>query len=114
MDDRPEETERVGASGGPGVQHERRLQQLINRLPNSWRSTVIWLCQPSRSWLRMCVGLLLIAASLLSVLPVFGIWMLPLGLVLLAEDVPPLRRARDRILEWVERRRPHWLRGENP
>jgi hypothetical protein len=31
--------------------------------------------------------------------------MLPLGLVLLAEDVPFLRRLTDRILEWIERRR---------
>jgi hypothetical protein len=53
--------------------------------------------------------LLLVVASLLSILPFFGLWMLPLGLMLLAEDVPPLRRARDRLLEWMERRRPNWF-----
>jgi hypothetical protein len=57
--------------------------------------------------------MLLIAGSFLSILPVFGLWMLPLGLVLLAEDIPPLRRARDRVLDWIARRRPHWLRGPN-
>jgi hypothetical protein len=35
--------------------------------------------------------------------------MLPLGLMLLAEDVPPLRRARDQVLAWIERRRPKWF-----
>jgi hypothetical protein len=35
--------------------------------------------------------------------------MLPLGLLLLAEDVPPLKSARTRILDWVERRHPNWL-----
>jgi hypothetical protein len=35
--------------------------------------------------------------------------MLPLGLVLLAEDVTPVRRATDRVLAWIERRRPHWM-----
>jgi hypothetical protein len=40
--------------------------------------------------------------------------MLPLGLVLLAEDVPSLRRARDRLLDWIERRRPRWLQGAGP
>jgi hypothetical protein len=49
------------------------------------------------------------AASLLSILPIFGLWMLPLGLVLLAEDVPPLRHATGRFLAWIERRRPHWM-----
>jgi hypothetical protein len=40
--------------------------------------------------------------------------MLPLGLVLLAEDVPLLRRARDRLLDWIERRRPQWVQGTKP
>jgi hypothetical protein len=70
--------------------------------------------QPSQRWLRTCAGVLLILGSLLSILPIFGLWMLPIGLVLLAEDVPVLRRIVDRILEWVERRRPHWLRGTSP
>jgi hypothetical protein len=65
--------------------------------------------QPAQRWTRICVGTLLIIGSFLSILPLFGLWMLPLGLVLLAEDVPILRRAFDRILAWIERRRPHWL-----
>ena len=35
--------------------------------------------------------------------------MLPVGVLLLAEDVKPLRRLTDRILAWIEDRRPHWL-----
>jgi hypothetical protein len=44
------------------------------------------------------VGFLLIAGGF----PLFGIWLLPLGLILLAEDVAPLRRGRDRLLDWIE------------
>lgn len=95
----------------PAGQRERRLEQLIDRLPKSWRATVRWLRQPQQRWLRIGVGVLLILGSFLSILPIFGLWMLPLGLVLLAEDVPLLRRATDRILEWIGRHRPHWLRG---
>jgi hypothetical protein len=106
---------------GPGIrdakdaaaQHERRLNRLIDWLPKSWRSTAQWLRQPGQRWLRIGVAVLLIVGSLLSILPLFGLWMLPLGLVLLAEDVPVLRRAPDRILEWIERRRPHWFRRAN-
>ena len=42
-------------------------------------------------------------------LPILGLWMLPLGLLLLAEDVPLLKSARTRILDWIERRHPNWL-----
>lgn len=45
------------------------------------------------SWfpVRFPVALLLIAGGFLSFLPVLGIWMLPLGLLLLAVDLPILR-----------------------
>lgn len=95
-------------------QHERRLERLIDRLPRRLQAAVRWLRRPSSRWLRIPAGILLIGGGLLSLLPFFGLWMLPLGLVLLAEDVAPLRRARDRFLDWIERRRPHWLRGPSP
>jgi hypothetical protein len=31
--------------------------------------------------------------------------------VLLAEDIAPLRRARDRFFDWIDRHRPHWFTG---
>jgi hypothetical protein len=55
------------------------------------------------------LGVLLIVGGLLAVLPVFGLWMLPLGLLILSEDVPALRRARKWLLDWIERRRPSWF-----
>ena len=41
--------------------------------------------------------------------PILGLWMLPLGLLLLAKDVPPLRSTRTRFFDWIERRHPRWL-----
>jgi hypothetical protein len=35
--------------------------------------------------------------------------MLPLGLILLADDIPLLRRARGWALDWMARRKPHWF-----
>ena len=43
-------------------------------------------------FLRLPIGLLLIAGGVFSFLPGLGIWMLPLGFLLLAVDVPVLRR----------------------
>ena len=88
---------------------EWRLELLIRRLPNRLQHAIRWLRQPSRRWIRIPAGLLLILGSVFSILPVLGLWMLPLGLVLLAEDVPPLRRGMDRVLAWIELRRPHWM-----
>ncbi len=105
-----------GGDGDPQAptaaeRRERRLGYLIDRLPRRFQSAVRWLRRPSSRWVRIPAAILLIGGSFLSILPVFGLWMLPLGLVLLAEDVPMLRRASDRVLDWIERRRPHWMRG---
>jgi hypothetical protein len=86
-----------------------RLARLIDRLPNRVRSTVRFLRRPSVRWLRFPMGLLLAFGGILGFLPIFGFWMLPIGLALLAEDIPPLRSGRSRILDWIEHRRPNWL-----
>ena len=86
-----------------------RLDRLIDRLPNRVRTTVRFLRQPSARWLRFPMGLLLAFGGILGFLPIFGFWMLPIGLALLAEDIPPLRSGRSRILDWIEHRRPNWL-----
>jgi Putative transmembrane protein (PGPGW) len=59
--------------------------------------------------MRVPAGVLLILGALLSILPFFGLWMLPLGVLLLAEDFAWARRARDRLLAWAEQHRPHWF-----
>ena len=92
---------------------ERRIERLIDQLPERLQRSIRWLRRPALRWVRIPAGVLLIAGAFLSILPIFGIWMLPLGLMLLAEDIPPLRRVRDRFLDWVERHRPHWFGGQD-
>jgi hypothetical protein len=91
--------------------YERLLDRLVDRLPRRFQTVVRWLRRPALRWVRLVAGVLFIAGAFLSILPLFGIWMLPLGLMLLAEDIPPLRRARNRILDWIEQHRPHWLQA---
>jgi hypothetical protein len=88
---------------------ERRLGLLIRRLPGRLQAAVHWLRRPAARWVRIPAGILLVVCSAFSILPILGLWMLPLGLVLLAEDVKPLRRGMDRVLAWIEHRRPHWM-----
>jgi hypothetical protein len=89
---------------------ERRLESLIERLPRRAQAGVRWLRRPSSRRVRIPAAVLLMAGGFLGFLPVLGLWMLPLGLVLLAEDLPPVRRAVDRVLEWLEQRQPHWFK----
>jgi hypothetical protein len=88
---------------------EWQLDLLIRRLPKRLQSAVRWLRRPSLQWVRLPAGVLLILGSIFSILPIFGLWMLPLGLLLLAEDVAPLRRLTNRVLLGIEQRRPHWM-----
>ena len=88
---------------------ERRLRRLLRRLPSRMQAITRWLRKPASRWARIPAGILLIIGGCLAILPVFGLWMLPLGLMLLADDIPPLRRFRDRALDWLERRRPNWF-----
>ncbi|SMF46214.1 hypothetical protein SAMN06265365_11558 [Tistlia consotensis] len=66
-----------------------------------WRG-VRWGDRKVPPGLRSGLGLLLCVGGVLGFLPVLGFWMLPLGLVLIALDVPPLRR---RLLSWLRRKR---------
>ncbi len=88
---------------------ERRLGLLISRLPHRLQDPVRWLLRPGARWVRLPAGVLLMVGGVLAILPILGLWMLPLGLVLLSEDIPPLRGATDRVLAWIEHNRPHWM-----
>jgi hypothetical protein len=104
-------TDLVSSTHGTAWRSEQRLERLIDRLPRTLQPAVHWLRRPSSRWVRLPAGVLLIAGGLLSILPLLGIWMLPLGLILLAEDIAPLQRMRDRLLDWIERRYPHRTKG---
>lgn len=89
-----------------GDDHRRRLERLIARLPARFGRAALWLLRPESRWLRLPVGVLFMLGGLLAILPVFGLWMLPLGAILIAEDVPVLRRGAARALAWMEMRWP--------
>ena len=50
--------------------------------------------------LRSLLGLVLIALGIVGFLPILGFWMVPLGAMFIALDVPPLRR---RVERWLDR-----------
>lgn len=91
---------------------EKRLNHQLDRieliLPRPVRRPLSWLREPSSRWIRIPIGILLIVGGVFSLLPLLGLWMLPLGLILLAQDIPFLRRPTRRALLWIERRVLRW------
>jgi hypothetical protein len=75
-----------------------------SKLPPKPAGFVGWLRKPSSKYVRLPVGMLLVGGGVFSFLPVLGLWMLPLGLVLIAQDVPALEKPTARTLGWVERK----------
>jgi hypothetical protein len=55
---------------------------------------------------RIPLAILLVLGGIFSFLPVLGLWMLPLGLILIAQDIPILQKPIARMLGWIERK---WL-----
>ena len=96
-------------SGYEEAKAEDRLDRLIAKLPRFMSRLIQWARDPDRFWLRLPLGVLLFFGGFLAVLPVFGLWMTPLGLILLSEDFPPLRRLIYRVVNWTAKRHPQWF-----
>jgi len=65
-----------------------------------------WLQHHPNGWFRRATAALFLLGGLLWFLPVLGAWMLPVGLVVLSDDLHILRRTRRRLLVRLFR----WLR----
>ncbi len=88
---------------------DRHFAWFEARLPQRPAQFVGWLRQPSSRFARIPLALLLVVGGIFSFLPVLGLWMLPLGLLLFAQDVPILQRPLAQMLGWVERK---WIERE--
>lgn len=86
---------------------DKAFTRLEGMLPPRPRRALVWLHGPNSRWLRIPLGILCIIAGLLWFLPVVGLEFLPIGLLLIAQDVPFMRRpvgvATMKLLDGVER-----------
>jgi hypothetical protein len=82
-----------------------RMMPLLERPLSAIRARGWWI-------IRLPIAVMFILGGLLSILPFLGLWMLPVGLLLLAVDLPLLRgpisglmiRTRRRIAVWRHKR----------
>lgn len=83
---------------------DRHFEWIAQKLPDKGARFVRWLREPSSRLVRIPLALLLIVGGFLSFLPILGLWMLPLGLLLIAQDIPFLQPPLANGLGWIERK----------
>lgn len=82
---------------------DARVSALTGKLPERLRRAVEWLREPARFWIRLLAAILFILGGIFAILPVLGLWMLPVGLALLSQDVPALKVPLEHAARWLER-----------
>jgi hypothetical protein len=87
----------------------RYFEMIDRRVPIRVSQFIRWLRMPSSFAVRLALAILLILGGIFSFLPVLGAWMLPLGLLLIAQDVPFLQKPLVGVFAWVESKC-EWLR----
>lgn len=97
---------------------ETRLNRqfdLISRQVPATAGFFRWIRKPGMVLIRLPLGLLLILGGIFSFLPILGLWMLPLGLLFLAIDIPglkgPVGNTIVRLRRWWDLRRRRFRRG---
>jgi hypothetical protein len=82
---------------------DARAAHLLTKLPRRVQSGVASLRQPSRKLWRLLGATVLIIGGICSILPILGLWMLPLGLALLSDDFPWLKVWLEKSARWIGR-----------
>jgi hypothetical protein len=83
---------------------DRELNLLTRHLPDWAARFVRWARSPSSRLVRIPLAIVLVLGGLVGFLPVLGFWMIPLGLVLIAQDVAFLRGPLARLLAYCNRK----------
>ena len=89
----------------------RYFELIDRRVPTSVSKFIWWLRLPSSFAVRLVIAILLVLGGIFSFLPVLGVWMLPLGFLLIAQDVPFLQKPLVSAFAWVEIKY-EWLTGK--
>src|ERR1700744_3258497 len=86
----------------PAEELNKYFDAIESRMPPRLSGSIRWLRTPSSFWVRLLVAVLLIVGGVSSFLPILGVWRLPLGLLLIAQDFPILQGPILAALRWAE------------
>ncbi|MEP7240489.1 MAG: hypothetical protein ABI697_06355 [Devosia sp.] len=88
----------------PDARLDRQFRRIGRQVPAA-AGFLQWIQAPHRHLVRIPLAIVLIFGGVFSFLPILGLWMLPLGLAILAIDLPLLRRPIGnglvRLQRWV-------------
>lgn len=94
---------------------DRALSTLQAEVPDPLCRALRWLRDPKARRVRLAVGVLFMLGGTLWFLPIFGVEWLLIGLLLVAQDVPFLKKPVGHCTLWLEEcwqrfRRRYWPR----
>lgn len=80
---------------------ELAYDSLERETPRAISRAVHWLRGPQSRRLRLPIGLLLIGLGCFGFLPIIGYELIPIGLLVIAQDVPFLRKPVSALTIWL-------------
>jgi hypothetical protein len=97
----------------PQYDLEGELLLFEQKLPAFFARIVDWVRRPTSRLIRIPMGCALVLGGIFGFMPILGFWMFPLGLLLLARDIPALEPPLARMLAWINRHWPGWKRSRS-
>lgn len=80
---------------------DEEMERFRRRVPGWARHVLKSASRPGALWVRVPLAIVLMIGGLLGFLPLLGFWMFPLGLALIAFDLPFLRKPLARMLAFI-------------
>jgi len=78
------------------------VEKYVDKIPKPLGRFIQWMRKPELRWLRLIVGVLFVIFGFVGFLPILGFWMVPLGLIILAQDSKWLQRPTLKAITWLE------------
>ncbi|AYD05168.1 4-alpha-glucanotransferase (plasmid) [Neorhizobium sp. NCHU2750] len=80
------------------------VEKYADKIPRPLGRFVRWMRKPELRWIRLVAGILFVLCGCAGFLPILGFWMVPLGLIILAQDSKWLQRPTLKAIEWLEKK----------
>ncbi|PWF41437.1 hypothetical protein C7C56_024645 [Massilia glaciei] len=83
---------------------DQAYERLERETPDRVARAIRWLRKPEARPVRWPLGLLLIVGGFFGFLPILGVELIPVGLLLIAQDIPALRKPVGKATLWLEKK----------
>ena len=80
---------------------DQAYEGLEREAPDRIKPFIRWLHGPRSRKFRLPIGILLIACGLVGFLPIVGYEFIPVGLLVISQDIPFMRRPMGKFVSWL-------------